>query len=360
LVLAGQPLYAGPIWHWAPFTYPPFAAIFFAPLGLLPLTLDELLITAIGIACLVGTLSCALRLPSGRTPAATGGDSWRSAVLAVAVAGALWLEPITSTLGYGQVNLLIAFLIVSDLSRRDASRSKGVLIGLAAGLKLTPLIFVPYLFLSGRRRAAAIALSTTAWTAALGSVLLPGDTWRFWGDGLLLDAGRVGGCCAPSNQSLRGAILHAAPSWGSGAVLIAALPTGAVGLALAVRASRRGDEALGFSLCALTGLLVSPVSWTHHWTLAVPALLLLGTRAFRTRSTLRLTMFAVSLLVGYSYLPTLIGHTHEPNGEALRVLWTLASAPYVLLALGALGVALIREHRVSRRPSLHLERLELA
>jgi alpha-1,2-mannosyltransferase len=267
------------------------------------------------------------------------------------------LEPVTSTLGYGQVNLVIALLIVGDLSRPDTARSKGALLGLAAGLKLTPLMFVPYLFLSGRRRAACVALASTTATVQLGSVLLPGATWRFWGQGLFLDSGRVGGCCAPSNQSLRGVILQAAPSWGNGAVLIVALLTALGGLALAVRASARGDEALGFSLCALTGLLVSPVSWTHHWTLAVPALLLLGVRAFRVRSKIGLTALAASLLVGYSYLPTLIGHTHAPRSGAPRVLWTLASAPYVLLALAVLGAALVREVRVLRRPVVRLKRL---
>jgi alpha-1,2-mannosyltransferase len=349
LVLNGQPLYAGPIWRWAPFTYPPFAAVLFAPLALLPLTVDELLVTALGVACLVGILSRAMRLPSHCGHHAAVSNGWRSPALALAVAGALWLEPITSTLGYGQVNLLIALLIVWDLSRSDNAMSKGVLIGLAAGLKLTPLIFVPYLFFSDRRRAAGAALLTTAATVVLGAALLPGDTARFWGGGLFLDSARVGGCCAPANQSLRGVILNTVPSLGSGSVLLIASLIGATGLALAVRASLRGDEAFGFSLCALTGLLVSPVSWTHHWTLAVPALLLLGVTALRKRSKIGLTAFGVSLLVGYSYLPTLIGHTHAPHGRVIRLLWTLASAPYVLLALGTLAFALAAEVRALRQ-----------
>jgi alpha-1,2-mannosyltransferase len=359
LILNSRPLYAGPIWRWAPFTYPPCAAILFAPMARLPLAVDELFITALGVMCLFGTLACALRLGSEGGPDAAQSRGRSSAVLAIAVAGALWLEPITSTLGYGQVNLLIAFLIVSDLGRRDSAKSKGVMIGIAAGLKLTPLIFVPYLFLSGRRRAGCVALVSTASTVALGYLLLPGDSRRFWG-GLFLDPGRVGGCCIPSNQSLRGAILHTAPSLQGPAVVVVALLVGAAGLALAVRASRRGDEALGFSLCALTGLLVSPVSWTHHWTLAVPVLLLLGVRAFRRRSRVGLAAFAVALLVGYSYLPTLMASTHPPRKGALGALWTLASAPYVLLALGALAAAFLHETRGWRQPAWRLERLEPA
>jgi alpha-1,2-mannosyltransferase len=245
-------------------------------------------------------------------------------------------------------------LILCDLSRRETAKSKGALIGVAGGLKLTPLIFVPYLFFSGRRRAAFVALLTAASTVALGYVLLPGDTRRFWG-GLFLDPSRAGGCCIPTNQSLRGTLLNVAPSLGGDAVLLIAVLVGVVGVAVAVRASLRGDEAKGFSLCAISGLLVSPVSWTHHWTLAVPALLLLGVRVFRSRSKVGIIALAGILLVGYSYLPTLMAWSGIPSAALLRALWTLASAPYVLIGLGALAIAFGHEIRaLHERASLRL------
>ena len=96
---------------------------------------------------------------------------------------------------------------------------------------------------------------------------------------------------------------------------------------------------MGFSLCALTGLLVSPVSWTHHWTLAVPALLLLGVRVVRERSRVGIAAFAAVMLLGYSYLPKLMTKPAlTPNG-AFPAWWTLASASYVLIGLTALAVA---------------------
>jgi alpha-1,2-mannosyltransferase len=311
------------------------------------LTLDELLVTGLGVVCLFATLSRALRLPSGGGPRRADSQRRRSAAVALAAAAALWLEPTTATLGYGQVNLLIVFLIVFDLSRRETAKTRGALIGLAAGLKLTPLIFVPYLFFSGRRRAAYVALLATASTVALGYVLLPGDTRWFWG-GLFLDPKRAGGCCVPANQSLRGTLLNVAPSAGRAAPLLIALLVAVVGVALAVRAGRRGDEAMGFSLCAIAGLLASPVSWTHHWTLAVPALLLLGARVFSSRSRAGIIAVAGILLVGYSYLPTLMATSRVPSSTVLRALWTLASAPYVVIGLGALAVAFVHEIRATQ------------
>ncbi len=345
LVLNGRPVYGGPIWHWAPFTYPPFAAIALTPLALLPLALDEVLVTGLGIVALFAILSLALRLSSGNGSKAEPDRTARSILIPLVVAAALWLEPITATLAYGQINLLIALLVVCDLSRPDDAPGKGALIGLAAGLKLTPLIFVPYLLFSRRPRAAFAALGAFGATVAAGYAILPGDSQRFWGGGLFLDPRRVGGCCVPANQSLRGLILGLDPSFGSGRVVAVALSVALVGLALTVLASRRGDEALAFSLCALTGLLVSPVSWTHHWTLAVPALLLLGVRVVRLRSKAGLAAVVATLLVGYSYLPKLMTKpafvpSHDPS-----VVWTLAASPYVLIGLAALATAVACEAR---------------
>jgi alpha-1,2-mannosyltransferase len=249
-------------------------------------------------------------------------------------------------LGYGQIDLLIALLIVGDLSRRDATKSKGALIGLAAGLKLTPLIFVPYLLFSRRRRPAIVALGTFAASVAVGYAALPGATQRFWGGALFLDSRRVGGCCIPTNQSLRGAILRLDPSVGGGRLLGIAVVLGIVGLLLAVLAGRRGDEAMGFSLCAITGLLVSPVSWTHHWTLAVPALLLLGLRVYRNCSKAGIIAVGATLLVGCSYLPKLMEKPAFSSGLALPAGWTLASTSYVLIGLVALGLACVHETRL--------------
>ena len=181
----------------------------------------------------------------------------------------------------------------------------------------------------------------------MGYAALPADTRRFWAGGLFLDPRRVGGCCIPANQSLRGVILLLDPSFGSGRLLGVAVVVGIVGLLLAVLAGRRGDEAMGFSLCAITGLLVSPVSWTHHWTLAVPGLLLLGLRVCRNRSKAGMIAVGATVLVGYSYLPKLMAKPAFAPSHGLSVEWTLASAPYVLIGLVALAIAGAYETRTA-------------
>jgi alpha-1,2-mannosyltransferase len=323
-------LYRSPILGRLGFTYPPFAALVFTPLAVLPLRTAEPVVTAGNLLLLGWAFNSALCLASewGHEPRTTRDRAKRRTVVAFAVAAAIWLEPVSVALGYGQVDVLIAALIVFDLSRPDSSNSKGVAIGLAAAIKLTPLLFIVYLLVSGRRRAAAIATTVFVATIGVSFVVLSSDASAYWGR-LIFEITRIGNGTDPANQSLRGALARLDPVFASsflGPALVVAVAIAS--LWLAVRAGRRGDEAAAFSLVALSALLASPISWTHHWTLVAPALLLLGRRAYEHRSR-RLTLCTIVLaLVGYSYAPELVEGGDAPHG-----VWSLVSDPYVLSAL---------------------------
>ncbi len=277
-VLHGESLYrlrAGAL----PFTYPPFAAVALTVLAAISRDAAVALLTATSTVALPVMLYLALRLPrsggSARQAAAAGRLAWTVA-LAVAAA-AIWLDPARATLGYGQVDIVLAAAVLYDLALPDTSRWKGAAIGLAAGIKLTPAIFAAYLLLTRRYRAAATAAAVFAGTVAAGFAVLPASSAWYWA-GEFASPGRVSPVQDPDNQSLLGVLsrtLHTAnvlPLWLPLAAVVAV-----TGLALAAAADRRGDEAAGFSLCAVTGLLVSPISWTHHWVIAIPALLVAGT-----------------------------------------------------------------------------------
>jgi alpha-1,2-mannosyltransferase len=144
-----------------------------------------------------------------------------------------------------------------------------------------------------------------------------------------------------ANQSLHGAfvrVLHSLsvnPAW-----MLSALAVGVLGMALAAQAGRAGDDARGFSLCALTGLLISPVSWSHHWALAVPALLLLGISAWRAESTPGLLACAAVGAVGLSQVIWWVPVNHPAHSELhLDVLQLIYADAYVLVALLLLATA---------------------
>jgi len=262
-----------------PFTYTPWAGLTFALFGWLPWGAVEVLGVVANLALLAVATWCAWGLAGVRDRAI------RVPLVAATAAAALWTEPVQENLRFGQINLLLVALVLADLTRPRGSRWGGVGVGLAAGLKLTPAIFIPYLLLTGRVREGLTALGVFAGTIAAAFVVLPRECVDYWG-GLFLDDSRIGLAQFPGNQSLNGAVTRwygeqSPPGW---VWPVLALAVGGVGMLLAVAAGRRGAGALGAGLCGLTGLMVSPISWTHHWVWALPLVVALVARA-RTAAT---------------------------------------------------------------------------
>jgi alpha-1,2-mannosyltransferase len=260
------------------FTYPPFAAAVFtiaahAPEGDLAAGIT---VASIGALAVLSALSLDM-----------AGVRRRPETVFAVTALALLTWPVAYTLHLGEINLILAALAGTDLLRRHDGRWwQGIATGLAAGIKLTPLIFVAYLLITRRVRAAATAAATFAATVAIGVVLLPSQSGVFWLDGVFYDQHRIGDPANPADQSLSGAVARLAgnlgPAWWWWA--IAALMTGVAGITVAAWAHRRGRRLAGVACCAVTGLLISPFSWTHHWVWAVPLLVTLAVTAWRRRS----------------------------------------------------------------------------
>jgi alpha-1,2-mannosyltransferase len=186
----GEPLYsAHPDGSLLPFTYPPFAGLLCVPLAVLDWTAARVAITALSLAALVLAAHLSVHSAGLRVPGAT----------TAAVGAGLLLEPVRATLSFGQVNLLVMALVLTDLTARTHRRSCGVLVGIAAGIKLTPLIFLPYLLLTGRRRAAGVALASFAGTVLAGWLVLPAESARYWLH-LVAEPDRVGGVGYSGNQ----------------------------------------------------------------------------------------------------------------------------------------------------------------
>ncbi|WP_052440784.1 glycosyltransferase 87 family protein [Streptacidiphilus anmyonensis] len=245
-----------------PFTYTPFALGVFMVLSRLSQSTVQWLVACGSIATLVLSTWLAWGLAGYRRNAGRLGA-------ALTVAGlALWTEPMMQNLAFGQVNVFLMVLVLLDFTQRDRWWSKGVGVGLAAGFKLVPAIFIVYLLVTRRLRAAAVAAGTFAATVVGGYLALPREAHRYWLDGLFDDASRMGVASYVGNQSLQGLLARTLrldvagvkPYW-----LLAALAVTAVALPLAALAHRRGEELLGVATTALLGLLVSPISWSHHW-----------------------------------------------------------------------------------------------
>ncbi|MGH9096869.1 MAG: glycosyltransferase 87 family protein [Acidimicrobiales bacterium] len=277
-LLGGSNLFGGHLYavHDAnthlPFTYPPFAALLFVPLSAIPEQAAELLlgaVNAIALAALVGVSLRALRPAWDRT---------RLLVWTLILMGpALAMDPVRLTFSFGQVNIILAALILADLTGMAKVGSKaiptGILTGLTAAVKLIPLILVPYLFLIGRIRAMWVTLATFV-AGGLGLALLaPHTSWLFWTK-YVSDTNRVGSSAFISNQSLRAVIIRLHHANIPNSVFdLAALGFGLAGLGLARWAHRASSPLLGILVCATTGMVVSPITWVHHMVWVVPILL---------------------------------------------------------------------------------------
>ncbi len=284
---AFDPRLSSPLYDWPglglKFTYPPFAALAFTVLTLPSWSVLLKLSIGVNIAALLAAIWTTLGGLGYRVSAARLGG-------ALLLTGALlWTEPVQRTLYLGQIELLLMALVLGDMCQPDRRWWKGAGVGIAAGIKLTPLVFIPYLLLTRRYRQAAVASGTFAATIALGFIVLPADSRQWWFDGLFAKASRTGFIGWEGNQSLpalitrlTGSIAAGEPIWLASAAFVLV-----VGLAAAALLARAGHHVAGVLTCALTGLLVSPISWDHHWVWIAPAVTMLAVYAIRARGMLR-------------------------------------------------------------------------
>ena len=327
--LRGIPLYVdfpGPLGGPnLPFTYPPVAAVIFGVFATMPFWLTETLVTVVSFVALsavtvvvAGKLDPRLKWTLG--PAA--------AVLALS------MEPVRTTFGYGQVNLALMALVVVDCL--VVRRSRGVLVGLAAAIKLTPAVFIVYFLVKRDRRSAVTAVASFAGFALLGFLLAPKDSVDFWFNAML-NPGRITTLSIMTNESVR-AELYRLPALGSMQTLVWVVLAAMV-LALAWRAaSRARDDVVALVAIAAAGLLVSPISWSHHWVWVVPAFMAFGWQLWRDRAWRRVPLLLGAAAVfwfgpPYGWLPS------SGDQELGWSLWQhLPGAAYVWLGLGMLAV----------------------
>jgi alpha-1,2-mannosyltransferase len=264
-VIHREPLYSVTV-HGLPFTYPPFAAVLYVPLELLGNVGARWVLTLASIGCyaLVVVL-CASRL------------RMNLAIAAVVGLAGLALEPFERTILLGQINLVLLALVVVDCLVVPA-RYRGMLIGLATGIKLLPGAFILYLILKREWGAVGRAVGVFAATVAVGILFAPRDSLRFWSGGFI-NLSRFGpsAIIGGDNQSLSAAYMRLTHDLSPPAALVLIMSIGALALG-AVAAKGQidsGNEVNAVVCIAFASLLASPISWTHHWVWAVLALLVL-------------------------------------------------------------------------------------
>lgn len=329
------------------FTYPPFAALLFWPFSHLSVSVGEMLWDTFSVVCLWATITISIRASLDRklTP-----NEW---CLAIGLTGpALLLWPVQDNLGLGQIELVLLALVLLDffvpLHVGRYAIPQGVLIGLAAAIKLTPLIFVAYLATTGRRTAARIACISFVSATVLMFAVSPRNSFTYWTKDVLATQ-RITQPLSAGNEALHGLLPRLGIFLSSASMDLLGVAVLVVGLVIAARVSRSYGSLPGVIVCASVGLIVSPVSWSQHYVWIVPVCCwILVSRLQPIRKLLLVVVLAV--IFGW---PPLWSH----RGAPVHGNWWffLQSDSYVLTTMCFIvfvGVFVIRNERGTVATSL--------
>jgi alpha-1,2-mannosyltransferase len=242
----------------------------------------------------------------------------------------------------GQVNLILTAMIMLDLLGTRPSRWRGVLLGIAAAVKLTPGVFVLYLLVRRRWREAGNAVAAFVAATGLAAAVLPSGSWKYWTDILWHGTGVGTSLNRHDNKSVLGVADRLFGSAGGPVWAVLVIPVAIAGLWVATLVSDTGREAYALGLVGVTGCLVSPVSWPHHWIWLIPALAgaahAAATRGWPTR-------IAVAVGALYFVPATQLGSATLQQNIVVRA---IDENSYLVVAVALLAFAAVESRQASR------------
>ncbi|ARI54783.1 phosphatase PAP2 family protein [Streptomyces griseobrunneus] len=304
----------------------------FAGLVLKPLTASAE--ASLGVAWTFGSLLLVAALGVVAARALPKPVGRRTALLAAPVAITLLMLslPVRNTLHLGQTSILPVLLVLLAWFAARDDRLRGVLVGLAAALQPTLLLFAVLLWLTGRRRASAASLATFTLGTAAAWAAVPKDSWTYWIHHVA-GAGLGERPDSLANQSLHGALLRLGLE---GPVeialfLVLAAAVAFIGVRRAVRYAQDGQLLLAVAVTGCVVVAVSPTAWQHQllWVL----LAVVG--KVGKRASDRLVWPAVVVLVvtlpGQMLLPNVGPVTSvRDNALLLAALGAACATPFLL------------------------------
>jgi len=356
--LRGEPLYAdGAIFHTQggldlPFTYPPLAAIVFSPLALVSLPAASWVITV--TTCVLLVVSVWIVLTRLQVPAdSPAGPDWlRRGWLAAGLVAlsVIWFEPIQANFSFGQINVVLMTLVIADCVPRKTLWPRGLLLGVAIALKLTPAVFLLYFVLRRDFRAALTALGSFMVATLIGFALAWHDSCEYW-TSTVLHTDRIGTATLNTNQNAAGALARLGLAQSAHFVVWMLACFAALGLT--VWAVRRilaaGEQTLAVMCVAMFGLMVSPVSWSHHWVWVLPTIIVTTVGAYRYRNAaLAAVSAAGTALMVWTPIELLPEH-REASASWWRQLFGMSYVWWAVTVIAVAGLVFARPSASPRR-----------
>jgi alpha-1,2-mannosyltransferase len=266
----------------------------------------------------------------------------RRVLLAVAIVApaAVYLEPIRSNFDFGQINVVLMTLVIADCVPRRTPWPRGLLLGLAIALKLTPAVFLLYFALSRDGRAMLTSAISFVAASLAGFALTWRDSWEYW-TATVRHTDRIGTATLDTNQNIAGALARLGLGEGGRFALwtLACFAVLAVTVWAVRRVLRAHQPALALMCVALFGLVVSPVSWSHHWVWVLPAVVVVGVLAYRRRSAALAVVTAAGLVLMVCKPYQLMPKHHEADASWWRQLAGMSYVWWAVVFIVVAGVA---------------------
>ncbi|MFE0253231.1 phosphatase PAP2 family protein [Streptomyces sp. NPDC059010] len=222
---------------------------------------------ALGWGWTFGTLLLVVALGLVAARALPQPVSRRTSLLAAPVAISLLMLslPVRNTLYLGQTSIIPVLLVLLGCFAVRGERASGVLIGLAAALQPTLLLFTPLLWFTGRRRAALATGATFAGSTVLAWAAMPSDSYTYWVHHMA-GVGLGGRADDLANQSLHGALLRFGLTGPLeiGLFLLLGAAVAVLALRRAVRYAHDGQLLLAVAITGCAAIVVSPTAWQHQ------------------------------------------------------------------------------------------------
>lgn len=287
------------------FTYPPLALLVFLPLAFIPFVLSEILVTGITILVAWWIIKKVFSELVSELPK---NINW---IVLASLGVFIISEPLGDTIRFGQINVFLMALVMLDFMVLEKSRYRGILVGFAAAIKLTPAVFGLYFLLKKDWRGAInCVLSGLGWTL-LAAVILPKASLDYW-TLYLWDSSRVGQLDYAANQSLRGSLARFISDkpqvalWLLASILVFVLATIAIWKFIQLK------NTLGaLAANSLVALLISPISWSHHWVWVMLFVPLCCYYAWHNRDIIAGILGSTALLCILSYSRFFFSHQRE-------------------------------------------------
>ncbi|HUC94475.1 MAG TPA: glycosyltransferase family 87 protein [Candidatus Saccharimonadales bacterium] len=291
-LIATKGPYLDPNLYW-PNAYPPITEIFFLPLALLSHQKALVIFTYISFASIIGSVFLTLKIAMKKVP-------WYYFLLFLGFS--FMSFPVKFSLGMGQVNIIVLFLLLFAVFLEIKSPKNSLLAGLSLGVAIAikPIFTFFLLFFTLKKSWKLVFISILTVTVLVLATLIfwPPQIWISWYQSAILP---LNSFTAPymyvySNQGVFGFAAWFVSNFSARIYIHTTAMVILIPLAVYLVLKNK-DFDLGLSFFIITLLLFDTTSWQHHFVWLMFPFVVLFINIFKSKKVVLLGLLIFSYLL---------------------------------------------------------------